>query len=145
MTRIDFYILENDDIAQRNVFVCRLAEKAWRMGNAIHIHTSGLTEAEELDRLLWESRADTFIPHAIAPTSKNTPIHIGYGTETGHHHALLISLCNEVPLFFSRFDRVAEIVVPSQTQLTASRERFRFYRERGYLLEFHKIAASGAL
>lgn len=143
MTRIDFYILDSSDANQRNVFVCRLADKVWRMGHNIHIQATHLANAEELDRLLWSSKTDAFLPHAIVPSTKTTPIHIGYGEETGQHHDLLINLCEAVPLVFSRFDRVAEIVTQIPEQLASSRERFRFYRERGYQIESHKIAVKG--
>lgn len=143
MTRVDFYILDGDSPAMRMQFACRLVEKAWRMGNRIHIHTPDRLTAETLDSLLWGNKAETFMPHAITPTSKGTPIHIGYGDDSGQHHDLLINLCEEIPTFFSRFERVAEIVTQVPEQLATSRERFRFYRERGYSLESHKIALKG--
>ena len=148
MTRVDFYILDSDDPVLRMRFACRLAEKAWRMGNRIHIHASDRMTAETLDNLLWETRPEAFIPHALTPATKGTPIHIGYGEngygkDGGQHHDLLINLCEDIPLFFSRFDRVSEIVTQIPEQLATSRERFKFYRERGYPLESHKISAKG--
>ncbi len=143
MTRVDFYILDSADSVNRSLFVCRLAEKAWRMGHTIHIQTNQLADAESLDELLWNFKAEAFIPHALAPTIKSTPIHIGYGGTVSQHHDLLINLCNEVPLFFSSFERVAEVVTQAPDQLAISRERFRFYRQRGYALESHKIISKG--
>ena len=50
---------------------------------------------------------------------------------------MLINLHDAAPPFFSRFERLAEIV--SVEGAAAARERFRFYRERGYDLRTHNL------
>ena len=57
----------------------------------------------------------------------------------GHDGDVLINLTPAVPLFFSRFARVAEIVGQDEDSKLSARERFRFYRDRGYALESHTI------
>jgi len=42
-------------------------------------------------------------------------------------------------VFFSRFDRVVEPVDADQAARAASRERFKFYRDRGYQPTAHKL------
>jgi DNA polymerase-3 subunit chi len=54
---------------------------------------------------------------------------------------VLINLHELPPPFFSRFERLAEIV--SVDGATAARERFRFYRERGYDLRTHNLSERG--
>ena len=39
MTRIDFYIVQHSEPSSRERFACRLAEKAYRLGHRIYIHT----------------------------------------------------------------------------------------------------------
>jgi len=39
----------------------------------------------------------------------------------------------------SRFERVCEPIDQDPSVRAAGRERFRFYRERGYLLDHHQI------
>ena len=51
--------------------------------------------------------------------------------------AVLVNLHAEPPPFFSRFERLAEIV--GVDGLAAGRERFRFYRERGYEMRTHDL------
>ena len=46
------------------------------------------------------------------------------------------------PSFFSRFERVAEIVGIDDADVTAGRNRYRYYRERGYELRSHSLAPS---
>ena len=51
----------------------------------------------------------------------------------------MINLTTEVPEFFSRYDRVAELIDADPLRRESGRNRFRFYRERGYELTTHKI------
>jgi DNA polymerase-3 subunit chi len=50
---------------------------------------------------------------------------------------VLVNLHPEPPPFFSRFERLAEIVAADDDALAAGRARYRFYRERGYELRQH--------
>ncbi len=142
VTRVDFYILDHSDEQARLRIACRLAEKAWRLSNHIYIHATPAAAAQ-IDELLWSFKPDSFIPHAQLPASKKTPIHIGSDFnddgDIGTHHNLLINIGTDVPRFFSRFERVAEIVTQQPQQLAVSRERFLFYKKRGYALESHHL------
>lgn len=139
MTRIDFYILEGSDPGARQHFVCRLAEKAWQQGHKIYIHTDDANSSNQLDNLLWNFRDESFLPHSLdnAPDADSVSVHIGHGDEPMHHDDVLINLGTDVPLFFSRFKRVAEVIAGDEPVRQAGRERYRFYRERGYPLESH--------
>ena len=153
MTRVDFYVLKTGSARQRSVFACRLAEKAFGLGHRIYLHTASGSDTNQLDSLMWTFRDGSFVPHLPMGDSSgdhsagdqssgqdsdgDTPIHIGHGSEPGHHSDLLINLADEVPLFFSRFERVAEIVAADTRDI--ARDRFRFYRDRGYSLETHTI------
>ena len=55
--------------------------------------------------------------------------------------AVLVNLHAEPPPFFSRFERLAEIV--GVDDVPAGRERFRFYRERGYEMRTHDLRELG--
>ena len=52
---------------------------------------------------------------------------------------VLINLSAEVPEFFSRYERVAEVVDADAARREQSRERYRFYRDRGYKLNTHQV------
>jgi len=52
---------------------------------------------------------------------------------------VLINLAGDVPEFFSRYQRVAEVVDANATRREQSRERYRFYRDRGYKLNTHQV------
>jgi DNA polymerase-3 subunit chi len=139
MTKVDFYILK--DPAARQHFICRLAEKVWQQGHRVYIHTPDAAQSRQLDELLWTFRDGSFIPHGLDDdaAAERASIHIGHGEEPRHHDDVLINMGHTVPLFFSRFQRVAEVVGGDEQERQAGRERFRFYRDRGYPLASHTI------
>lgn len=139
MTRVDFYVLE--DGGDRDRFACRLAETAYERGHRVYIHSDDGDHASRLDELLWTFRAGSFVPHAVTTGAPDpeAAVHVGYGAEPAEQEDVLINLTPEVPRFFSRFARVAEIIVGDEQTRQQGRERFRFYRERGYPLQSHKI------
>jgi DNA polymerase-3 subunit chi len=143
MTRIDFYILSQQHAEARQRFACRLAAKAWQQGHRVYIHTEGPEQSRRLDELLWTFNTDSFIPHSLDDdaAADTVPVHIGHSGDPQHHDEVLINLAPEVPLFFSRFERVIELVDPHEETRRQGRERFRFYRDRGYPLENHTINA----
>ena len=49
----------------------------------------------------------------------------------------LINLASGIPTFFGRFPRVAEVIV--EANRAAGRERYRFYRDRGFPLFDHRL------
>ncbi|MCX2802054.1 DNA polymerase III subunit chi [Microbulbifer thermotolerans] len=139
MTRIDFYVLPGDQHRDADIFACRLAEKAYRAGLRVLLAVDDKTRANELDQLLWTFREDSFLPHAPQSAGENAAVEINCGEEPGQHHGLLINLRSDVPGWFSRFERLAEIVVQQPDALSRSRTRFCHFRDRGYPLQSHKI------
>lgn len=140
MTRVDFYVL-SDTGQSVEVLACKLAEKAYGMGHKVFLHVDGPERASRMDDLLWTFRQGSFVPHEIYSPNEppQTQVVVGHDPEPEVEPDVLINLAGEVPLFFSRFERVAEIVGPDPDARQASRERFRFYRERGYPMQTHKL------
>ena len=139
MTQVDFYVLPDATPRGRAVFTCRLAEKAFGLGHRVFVHTRSEGEARELDELMWTFRDRSFLPHCLAGTDESAAVHIGTGDGPAGDFHLLINLAAEVPAYFSRFERVAEVVNADATLRNQGRERFRFYKDRGYPLETHKL------
>jgi DNA polymerase-3 subunit chi len=140
MTQVDFYILGDKAPQARPLLTCRLTEKAWKQGHRIFINTDSTQQLRELDDLLWTFRAGSFIPHAVYTGSGDgQPVALGHATEPVDHNDVLVNLSSEVPAFFSRFERVAELVGASEDERTAARERYRYYQDRGYTLNTHKL------
>jgi DNA polymerase-3 subunit chi len=142
MTRVDFYILQAQTEEARMLFVCRLTEKAVKRGNRVLIVVANEAIADALDDLLWSFRPESFIPHALAGSEEaaDVPVVISAGADQSEHHDLLVSLTAELPPFFSRFERMAEVVVQAPEVLAATREHYAFLRQRGYPIDTHKLA-----
>ncbi|MGA7800745.1 MAG: DNA polymerase III subunit chi [Gammaproteobacteria bacterium] len=139
MTRIDFYVLSGHDANGRALLACRLAEKAFQHGHRVYIHTESAAQSRHMDELLWTFRAGSFVPHGLREQAEQVPVVISDSGEPDSHTGVLINLAPDVPLFFSRFARVAELVDQNDAQLRTGRERYRFYKERGYELASHKL------
>lgn len=140
MTRVDFYILPGTAPQGRELLSCRLAEKAYKKGHSVYLHSESKPQAARIDELLWTFRAGSFVPHTLDPAAGESrpPVVIGHGDDPAEAD-VLINLASTVPLFFSRFERVAEIVDQDDANRSSGRERYRFYRDRGYPLQSHKI------
>ena len=142
MTRIDFYLLQHADVAEaKTVAVCRLANKAYHQGRRIYIFTENHEDSQALDRLLWTYHPGTFVPHGLKLEDMPSPLPvlIGHNEPPADWNDVLITIRTEVPSCFSRFERVAEVVDGTNSDKCEARERYRFYRERGYPLQTHSI------
>ncbi|GAB3389141.1 DNA polymerase III subunit chi [Azotobacter armeniacus] len=139
MPQVDFYILPSADPAARLNFACKLAEKAWRLGHRIYLHCQDAAQREALDALLWSFKGEAFLPHGTAEEDADAPITLGLGDDPGSHRDLLINLALAVPFFCARFERIAELVVGDPAIRQATRASYRFYRERGYPLQDHRL------
>jgi DNA polymerase-3 subunit chi len=143
MTRVDFYILGDQDAQSRWSFACRLVEKVLGQQHQVYLHTENRDQALYVDNLLWSFKPESFIPHDLGIerlTAKPATLHIGYGeTAPDHHHDVLINVSQHIPTFFSRFERVAEIVSQDDDTRALMRQHYTFYKERGYLLHNHDL------
>ncbi len=145
MTRIDFYVLQNLDSGSIDLLVCRLVEKAFRQGHQTYVMTADLDHSIRLDETLWTFSPGSFVPHTLyTPGSTNAdalpqPVLVGHHEPPASCQDVLVSLGAQVPGCFSRFQRVADFVGASDEEKRLARDRFRFYRDRGYPLENHSV------
>lgn len=137
MTSIDFYTHVEDrlDVA------VRLVGKAWLQHGSVRILTPDPATTDALDRLLWMQPATSFVPHCRLsnPLASETPVIVDDALEHQGPAAVLINLGTAPPPFFTRFERLAEIVSTDAGDAAAGRERYRYYRERGYELRAHNL------
>ena len=137
MTSIDFYTHAAEPLA----VAARLVAKAWPQHASVRVLTPDAEATEALDRLLWMQSATSFLPHCrlASPLASETPIIVDHAREHDGPSAVLINLSLEAPPFFARFERLAEIVSADEAHVQAARDRYRFYRERGYELRTHNL------
>lgn len=145
MTRIFFL----HGAADRVQAAAQWLQRAWQErvvksanGLALLVFAPAAETAERLDRLLWTQPALSFVPHCRvdAPLAAETPILIADRLDDPPCDACLLNLSNELPATFSRFEVLIEVVSQDDAVRLPARERFRFYRDRGYAIENHDIS-----
>lgn len=137
MTEITFYTFAGDllDVARR------VTAKAYGRGSQVMIYAPDPARADAIDRLLWTTPPTGFIPHCRdnAPVAAQTPVLIGASADALRSADVMINLHYEQPPAFARFERVVEIIGEDEAAVEQGRERYRFYKRRGYALQTHDL------
>jgi DNA polymerase-3 subunit chi len=138
LTRIFFY----HNAANRIAAAVALLGKACRQGKAVLVYAPDAELAETLDRQLWISPPTGFIPHVrdTSPLAAETPIVITADSAASAQNERLLNLSFEVPPAFSRFASTIEVVGMGDDSRLAARERVRFYKDRGYAIQYFDLA-----
>ena len=112
-------------------------------GTRVLVYVPAGERREQLDRLLWTHPATGFLPHCRAEDklAAETPILMASELDNPPHDGCLLNLSDHIPPGFSRFQQLVEIVSIEDADRLPGRERFRFYRERGYPLEARDFSA----
>ena len=140
MTRIDFH----SNVADKLNYVCRLVRKAHAARCRIVV-LAPAAELAALDAALWALSEDAFLPHVMAgdPLAPRTPIVLADSDAVPlPHHHVLINLSDATPTHFARFERMFEVISADEGETIAGRERFRFYKQRGYPLTHTDVKAA---
>lgn len=142
MTQIDFYTHVEDKLR----VACQLSAKAYAHGLKVTVFCPDSDTAHRFDRLLWTTPPIGFVPHCAPdnPLAGETPVIIDFQGEKMLHDEMLINLRTEWPPFFGRFQRLIEIVSFDDADRATARERFRFYRDRGYEIRTHDLSKTSA-
>ena len=138
MTTIDFYT----HVPDRIDVAARIIAKAHAAHCSVRVLTPDDATSDALDRRLWLLPPTSFIPHCKmdSPLAAETPVWIGHSLEHTGPAAVLVNLHRDPPPYFSRFERLAEIVGVDDDDAIAGRERWKFYKARGYELRQHNLS-----
>jgi DNA polymerase-3 subunit chi len=139
MIRVDFYVHQTAAFEALELTACRLAEKAFLSARRVYIHTDSEEVARHLDERLWTFHDRSFVPHALAGARNDVPVLIGHGQAPADRFDFLINIASQVPDFYDRCSRIAELVDGDAGRREQGRERFRYYRELGLSPETHKL------
>lgn len=138
MTRISFLHGAPDRIQS----AAHWLQRAWSERQPVLVYVPDAEQAARLDRLLWTQPALSFLPHCRAESTLagETPILLADRLDAPPQEDCLLNLSNELPPTFSRFELLVEIVSTDDTDRLPARERFKFYRDRGYAIENRDIS-----
>ncbi|HUQ27141.1 MAG TPA: DNA polymerase III subunit chi [Usitatibacter sp.] len=137
MTRIDFYRYAEDKVR----FACRLAAKAHSQSTRLIVYSPQREVLADFDKSLWTFQATGFVPHCFvdAPIADETPVILATSGDALPHHDVLLNLGDDWPPFFASFERVLEIVANDEADKQRARDRWSFYKKRGYDLQVHDV------
>lgn len=138
MTQIFFYHGAADRIAA----AAGLIAKACAQKKPLLVYAPDPAVAGALDRALWINNPIGFVPHvrADSPLAAETPVLIADNLEQPAQDERLLNLSGEVPPGFSRFSSVIEVVSEEPEVRQPARERFKFYKDRGYEIQTLDLA-----
>jgi DNA polymerase-3 subunit chi len=140
MTQVDFYTHVED----RYATACKLCAKALAARVRVLAYMPDAVASERFSRLLWSVPQTSFVAHCPGADrlAAVTPIIVDHRADHLAHEDVLLNLRDDLPSFFSRFNRVIEIVSTTEADRLAARDRFRFYRDRGYHINTHDLSGS---
>lgn len=133
MTRIDFHSNVPDKIS----YACRLARKARNANFQIVILAQDPAQLAQLDEKLWTFSEQDFLPHVMLDDAlaAQTPILLTADSAMESPHTqILINLSDTSPTHFARFERMFEVISTEDADKSAGRDRYSFYKQRGYPL-----------
>ena len=142
MTRIDFHF----NLVDRLDYACRLARKIVRSGERATFWCADSALLAQWDKQLWSFSPVEFVPHVSAddPLAAETPIILSSSGIERPDRSILVSLLgqgSEPAAHFSRYQRLIELVSTDAADRSAARDRWRFYRDRGYPIHTHEAGA----
>ena len=145
MGKVDFYILSGEGADEPLRVTCRVAEKAWRLGNRVRVQVAGADSLRRLDDLMWTFKQESFLPHEIDGQNPECgsmdPAPVVLGTDTAYAGApdVLINLTGTLPDNAGEISRIAEIIPADEDSKRAGRKRYQHYRDQGFKLDIHEV------
>jgi DNA polymerase-3 subunit chi len=137
MTEIIFYTGIDEELT----FLVKLSEKTLKMRRKACIATRDAVHSKAVSEYLWTHDPTKFIPHSVGPEELNnehTALELRHD-ETSSHLDILINLTQKTPSQFSSFQRLVEIITKRKDSIEVGRQRFKWYRDRGYDIKVHKM------
>lgn len=130
MPNVDFYLLDETNLTQAEMYVCRLLDKIFNKGHQVYVQVNNAADAMRLDELLWTYQDISFTPHSLDQVT-TTPIQIGYENIPAKQQDILLNFSNRFPESITQFKRILE-VVPNQANLKdLARLRYKQYKDQG--------------
>jgi DNA polymerase-3 subunit chi len=142
MAEVSFYILSSESLQERDLFACKLIEKAYRSGHFCYVLTDTIEQSRHLNDLLWTFRAGSFIPHQLYSgeiPNFNNVILIGSLDVPEHWQKTIINLSSQCPANFEKVERIVEILDNREETKEPGRNRYRHYQQSGIAVTTHKI------
>ncbi|MCP8898753.1 DNA polymerase III subunit chi [Gilvimarinus xylanilyticus] len=140
MTRIDFYVLQTASESERWQFARRLIEKALGQGHQLLVCADSEQQRLSLGDALLTQQPEAYTPFRdIDEQDHGQPVVLTSGDDCAAQHDILINLGQTLPPYFSRFQRMIEIVIQDEQILQQTRSHWSHLKDRGYPIHHHKM------
>jgi DNA polymerase-3 subunit chi len=140
--RVDFYVIADSAPSARLRLACRLAEKAYQLGQAVLVWHTDEDELASFDEMLWTFGDGSFVPHDFLVEDEpapEAPVVLSPGIAPQGRVPVLINLAPELPGCVDQADRVIEIIDGDPERRQAGRARFKAWRDRGVEPATHNL------
>ena len=138
MTNVQFYLIETEDPADQFNYALQLALQQLALGKHLHIHTASAVATRQMQALFVDK-----LSHGDERLS------IDHQGEPENTRDVLVNLSAEVPHFFSSFATTLEVICTGgnggSNGKDTGRERYRYYKSRGYPLRHSDVPSQMAL
>lgn len=130
MTRVIFY----SNIIDKQAALMILVRKALAKRHLVTLFAESEQAARAYSDALWQQDTASFLPNVLAShaLASETPIVIDWQDEQLCQDDILVNLTQRQLTVFSRFQQLVELVGTDEQDKALARERFKFYRDRGY-------------
>ena len=142
-TNVLFHHFESIERKDFLIYVCKLIEKGYKQNiNPIFIKTDTQTQAEELDKLLWTFRQESYIPHTLVDQDSNNtqPVQIGWIDNEIEDAEAIINLSDGMPDISKHLKKIHEIIVNIDERKEKARERWKKYKSIGFNIKAYKVS-----
>jgi len=138
VTEIKFYHNAPDRLRA----ACVITGKAVRQGRRVLVYAPDASLARQYDHMLWAAQPLSFVPHVSqrSPLAQRTPVVITESLDTPPHQDVLVNLSTEQLAGLDQFKLVVEIVSQAPSDRQTARQRWQFYKERGYPITAYDLA-----
>jgi DNA polymerase-3 subunit chi len=130
MTRIDFYF----NVADKSQALSDLLQSTLLKRRKVTILVNDEVVAGKVSVGLWQKNPESFLPNVLVnhTLALQTPVVIHWQDNAILQDDMLVNLTPSTPGFFSRFTHLVELVSGDEHDKISARERFKYYRDRGY-------------
>ncbi|MEB3753306.1 DNA polymerase III subunit chi [Acinetobacter sp. MD2(2019)] len=128
MTEISFYLFEKSPERQAES-ACRLSRKILKQPKKIYWLCDDPSQQKQLDELLWQFDANSFIPHGIDDLQASVCIS-AHLPKTGQW--IIVNFTAEALQPQDTFEHIIEIVENQESTKIIGREKFKQYKKLGF-------------
>lgn len=130
MTRVIFY----SNLTDKQVALLTLVKQALVKKHVVTVMAESELQARDYGKALWQSNETSFFPNVLAQDAlaNETPVVLDWQENQLCQDDILINLSQKQLTTFSRFRQLIELVGLDESDKVLARQRYKFYRDRGY-------------